>query len=198
MRIAGAVLAGGRSQRMGRTKALIEVDGRLMGDRVIDALRKVGAEPVVIYGGDEAELRPLSANLVADEYPNTGPVGGVLGALHYFGDTADAVFVVACDLAMLTAPTLQQLVDAALSIDRGADDPAHVRTDVWVATTGKIEPMCALWSTNAVTHLEAQFTAGERALHRVIDGCISFEVPVKRQDLVNINTPSDIPTRQPR
>ncbi|MEM1333777.1 MAG: NTP transferase domain-containing protein, partial [Actinomycetota bacterium] len=49
--LAGAVLAGGRSRRLGTDKAAVEIDGRAMADRVLDALRAVGTRPVVI-GGD--------------------------------------------------------------------------------------------------------------------------------------------------
>ena len=51
MIVAGAILAGGQSSRMGRTKALIEIDGQPMARRVAMSLTAAGVAPVVIYGG---------------------------------------------------------------------------------------------------------------------------------------------------
>jgi molybdopterin-guanine dinucleotide biosynthesis protein A len=174
---------------MGRTKATIDIDGRMMADRVIDALREVGANPVVIYGGDTGQLGLLSAEVIPDEFPGAGPVGGVMGALRHFADSSDGVLVVACDLAMITARTLQRLIDAAV---------VGEAADVWVGTTDQMEPMCALWSTRAIPCLEREFAKGERALHRLIERCRRVEVPLEPDDLLNINSPTDIPNHPGR
>jgi molybdopterin-guanine dinucleotide biosynthesis protein A len=180
---------------MGRTKALIEIDGRMMGDRVLDALRAVGADPIVIYGGDVDELQPLAADVIVDEFPGAGPVGGVLGALRHLSDRADAVLVVACDLAMVQPRTLQALINAASSTSTttSTSEAGEAAPNVWVGVTSRVEPMCALWSMEALGVVEGSFTEGERALHRVIKRCVAAEVPVDFQDLININTPSDVP-----
>ena len=191
MIVAGAILAGGQSSRMGRTKALIEIDGQPMARRVALSLTAAGVAPVVIYGGDADELVTLELDVIADEFPATGPVGGVLGALHHFAAqqrVPDAVVIAACDLAMLSAAACQRLLDAALE----ASNP-HQLPDVWVAATDRLEPLCALWSTRAIPRIEQAFADGERALHRVIGRCRFVEVDVDLQDLVNINIPADIP-----
>ena len=135
-----------------------------MADRVLDALRTVGAEPVLVVGGDADELAVLGAPVVADRFPGEGPVGGVLTALEHLAaasrpDAVDAVLVLPCDLADITADALRPLVEAA------AGD-AHSR--VWVAATERMEPMCALWSIEARGVVRERFVAGERTLHRVI------------------------------
>ena len=185
MRVAGAVLAGGHSRRMGRTKALIDLDGRAMGDRVIDALRAVGADPVILVGGDADDLAPLDAPVVADRYPGEGPVGGVLSGLDHLAglDAVDAVLIMACDLADVTADVLWPLLDAA------AGD-AHSR--VWVAATDRMEPMCALWSLAARGTVRERFVAGERALHRVIAELPHTTVTVDAGALRNVNRPEDL------
>ncbi len=95
----GAVLTGGASRRMGRTKALVEVDGTPMASRVADALSAAGCEPVVLYGGDPIELAPLDRPVLPDRYPGEGPLGGILGVLEQFAEPATDVLIVACDLA---------------------------------------------------------------------------------------------------
>ncbi|MDX2378360.1 MAG: NTP transferase domain-containing protein, partial [Acidimicrobiia bacterium] len=68
---------------MGRTKALVEIEGIPMARRVADALRRGGCEHVVVVGGDARELRPLGLTVVADLFPGKGPLGGVLTALEF-------------------------------------------------------------------------------------------------------------------
>ncbi len=164
MRIGGVVLAGGKSARMGHTKALIEIDGRAMADRVLDALREVGAEPLLIVGGDSGELDALTAPVIPDIEPGEGPVGGVLSALvhaEHWSDI-DAIFVLACDLPWLTATTLSLVLDAV------SDRPD---ADVWVGRASRLEPMCACWSTSPGTleRVRTAYAGGERAMHRLIE-----------------------------
>ena len=170
---------------MGRTKALIDVDGRAMGDRVIDALRGVGADPVILVGGNADELAPLGAPVIADRYPGEGPVGGVLTGLdHVAGlDSVDAALILSCDLAGVTADALRPLLDAA------AGD-SHSR--VWVAATDRMEPMCALWTVAARGTVRERFAAGERALHRVIAELPHTTVTVEARALRNVNRPEDL------
>ncbi len=195
MRVAGVVLAGGSSRRMGRTKALIDIDGRAMADRVLDALRAVGAEPVVLVGGDAVELAALSAPLIADLYPGQGPVGGVLTALDHLAVPArrtglgvvDAALVLSCDLAAITPDSLWPLVEAAAGDSHGR---------VWVAATDRMEPMCALWSLAARGVVRERFVAGERALHRVIAELPHTTVTVDAPGLHNVNRPEDLLPRR--
>ena len=171
---------------MGRTKALVEIDGRAMADRVVDALRAVGADPVVVVGGDADELARLSAPVVPDGYPGEGPVGGVLTALDHLAGRPglDAVFVLSCDLADVTAGALWPLVEAAAGDDHSS---------VWVAASERLEPMCALWSIDARGVVRERFVAGGRALHRVISELPHTTVTVDADALRNVNRPEDLP-----
>ncbi len=184
MTLAAAVLAGGRSSRMGTNKALIEVDGRAMADRVLDAARAVGVDPVVILGGDPYELAALSAPVVLDRYPGEGPVAGVLGALRHFEGAAERVLVLPCDLAHVDAATLLPLIEA---------EAGDGFSQVWVAATERLEPMCAIWSIQAADRIQELFDAGERALHAVISELPHVAVTVDPAGLANINTPDQLP-----
>jgi molybdopterin-guanine dinucleotide biosynthesis protein A len=177
---------------MGRTKALIEIDGVPMATRVAAALRSAGCVEVVACGGDHAELAPLGLPVLPDRHPGSGPLGAVLGVLEQL-DRQEAeeagmaevagVFVVACDLPALTGDSLADMVRAAL------DRPEF---DVIVARTSVIEPVCAIWRRTAVEPLRRCFEEGERALHVAIGRLDSFEVVVDSGALRNINTPDEL------
>jgi molybdopterin-guanine dinucleotide biosynthesis protein A len=182
----GAVLTGGASRRMGRTKSLIELDGVPMARRVADALALAGCGRVIAYGGDPVELESLGMPVLPDRHPGSGPLGGVLGALELFADTdpdVDGVFVVACDLPALRGGDLLGMVDAA----RRRRD-----VDVVVARTERIEPTCAIWSLRATGKLRDIFDSGERALHRAIEQLESCWVEIAPGAVRNINTPDDL------
>lgn len=170
---------------MGRTKALIEIDGRALADRVLDAERGVGANPVMLVGGDARELAGLSAPVVPDRFPGEGPVGGVLTAIEHLasGEALDGVLILACDLAEITTDALFELVEAAAGDD-------HSRA--WVAATDRMEPMCAMWSLAAAPVVRSSFDAGERALHRVIAQLPHTTITVDSDALRNVNRPDDI------
>ncbi len=166
---------------MGRTKALIPIDGVPMATLVAAALRDAGCDRVLAYGGDPTELADLGLTVMPDRYPGTGPLGGVLGVLELLVDepAGARAFVVACDLPSLRGCDLAPLVAAA---DR------HVDADVVVARTSTIEPACALWRTTATERIRGVFDGGERALHAAIARLNSVEVDVAASSVRNINT----------
>ena len=171
---------------MGRTKALIEIDGVAMATRVAGALRDAGCVHVVAFGGDPDELAPLGVPVLPDRYPGTGPLGGVLGVLELFesyDDPVAGVFVVACDLPALTSVHLAGLVQAF------RDRPT---ADVVVARTSDVEPTCAIWNPIATDRIRRCFVDGERALHAAIARMDSIEVDVDPAALRNINTPDEL------
>ena len=181
-RIAGAVLAGGESRRMGRTKALVPVDGVPMAARVAAALEAGGCEEVVVVGGSVAELQMLGRPIVADVHPGAGPVGGVITALLHF-DEAAHVLVAACDLAMLDAPTVEHLLLASRR---------HPECAAIVAHTDRVEPALVVWNRAATGDVVELFADGERAVHRVLARIDTHEVQVDAAALLNVNRPEDV------
>ena len=152
--VAGAVLVGGASRRMGRPKALIEVGGSPMVVRVAAALGAGGCAPVRLVGG--ATLPDdVGYPVVGDRWPGEGPLGGVITALI---DAGGDVVVAACDLPDLDADTVRAIRDAP-----GADE-----ADAVVATTDRLEPALARWNHRALEQLTAIFATGERALHAAL------------------------------
>lgn len=202
-RIAGAVLTGGRSSRMGADKALLRVDGTPLARRVADVLLAAGCSPVVAAGGDGDRLRELGLRVLDDAVPDQpGPAAGILAALRALtvgdapagdadacaahrprGAAVDAVFVAACDLVDLDVDTARTLVRTA--VGGGAD--------VVVAHTGRREPTCAVWRSSMTPIVAQALDDGTRAVHRIIEMAPTVrEVGVDPVRLRNVNAPADL------
>jgi molybdenum cofactor guanylyltransferase len=194
MRVAGAVLCGGQSRRMGTDKALLHVDGQPMARRVHDALVQAGCSPVIAVGGDLAALRDQGLVAVPDDYPGQGPLGAIITALGHLRSEADAVMILACDLAD-ASPLAVAEVCAPF-----ADDPT---IDVVLPRSDTRRHMHhALWRTSALTALRDVFDQGERAPRRALELLKVHELTVNAPHwaawLADIDSPADLLRRRDR
>jgi molybdopterin-guanine dinucleotide biosynthesis protein A len=182
MRVAGAVLCGGRSTRMGVDKSLLVHEGEPFVVRVAGALRAAGCQPVVAVGGRAGHL----LTTVDDLWPGEGALGGVVTALEHFAalqdEPVDAVAIVATDLAALRPDVIVSLIAALEAGDH----------DVAAAFTGQVEPLCAVWRTVLATYLHAAHHAGLRAVHGAFRQLDVVEVPVDQRAVFNVNSPADL------
>lgn len=187
---AAAVLCGGRSRRFGRDKALVELDGRTMAERVADALRHAGALEVVVVGGEPAAADRARCRRVPDRWPEAGPLGGIISALSEPWDTR-AVVICACDLPDLAMVDVVELVAA---LERAAP-----RVDVAVAidAAGREQWVLAAWSTSVLGRLESQFAHGVRAPRLAVSASqIEIErVPVSVGSTRDVDTVAELEDR---
>jgi len=107
--VAGFVLAGGRSARMGRDKALVELHGRPLAALAVELLQGAGLSASM--AGARSDLGAF-APVIADQSADEGPLGGVCSALAST-DAELAVFI-PVDLPLLPATLLTSLVADAL------------------------------------------------------------------------------------
>ena len=178
------VLTGGQSQRMGRDKALLEIDGVPMARRVANALGDAGAARVRCVGGDHAALAALGFDVLDDDHPGAGPLAGLLVALR--ATTAPVAVIAPCDLIDPRSAGFAALVSA---LERAplADAAVPVIDGVW-------RPLpCALRST-ALGELDAVFGTGVRAVHRAF--AVLHRVEVDAGTFADADSPGDLPERQ--
>lgn len=153
--VAGFVLAGGESTRMGRSKAALELDGVPMLVRMAQLVESVsGTAPRVIGEPKGAEAYGLA--VIADEWPGAGPLGGIATALG--ASNTPWNLIVACDLPYLTKPWLQFLAARALASQADAVVPT---------TTRGAEPLCAVYHKRCEEAIRA---ALEHGVRKVQDG----------------------------
>jgi molybdopterin-guanine dinucleotide biosynthesis protein A len=168
---------------MGRDKALVEVRGVPLVAVVAGALRAAGADPVVAVGGDEPALRRLGLEVVPDDHPGEGPLGGLLTALRRA--PTPVVAVLACDLPSARAAAVAAVV-GALAGRAGAEVAMPV-------VDGRRAFVHAAWRRSTASRLEAAFAAGERSLAGAVAGLQVLEVegldPVWLSD---VDVPGDL------
>lgn len=180
---------------MGQDKAFVDVGGRTMVEWVAAALRGAGCDPVVVVGGDADRLAAAGFEVVGDRWRGEGPLGGVLTALTHTARTHPGrpTVVVACDLPRLDAATVRRLVDAA---GTGAADVVMAESGGPDGAAPRLEPLCAWWAAGAAAALQRAFDAGERAIHRSLDGMQVRTVAVGLDVVLNVNRPADVPRGQ--
>ena len=132
-RLAGFVLAGGESRRMGRDKALLEIDGRPLVAQIGSLVKEAAGSAAIV--GDPRRYGGLGFPVIPDRIAGLGPLGGLLTALEE--RRADWNLIVACDMPGLKANTLAHLV-------RKIEDSGAARAIVPVSVRGE-EPLCALY-----------------------------------------------------
>lgn len=183
--VSGAVLAGGRSRRMGFNKAFIESGGRSILARVLDVVSSVIPSPVII--ANEIDLYSgLGAPVIPDDIPGAGSIGGIYTALNH--SDADYVFVAACDMPWLDAGCVSRVVEAV-------DGSECVVPFI----SGRLHPMHAAWSKGCVEKLEAAIRAGNlrigdllaRLALRRLDASTFIGLPIERS-VENVNTREDL------
>ncbi len=97
-----AVLAGGRSRRMGSDKAFVRLHDRPLIDHVLERVSTL-ALPTIIIANEPERYQAFHLPVFSDQLPGKGSLGGVYTAL-YHSPTA-YILCVACDMPLLN-PTL--------------------------------------------------------------------------------------------
>lgn len=153
--IAGFVLAGGKSSRMGEDKALLTLDGQALLQRAAHLVGAATGANAVIIGARRDGFADCA--FVSDDWPEAGPLGGIATALRV--TSADWNLIVACDMPYLTRAWLEFVVGRA-----------HASTaDVVLAeNNGGLEPLCAMYHKRSEGALWVALERGMRKVTEVL------------------------------
>ncbi len=180
----GLVLAGGKSRRMGRDKALLRRDGVSQLEYLAALLGECVDEVFVSARHDQADDPERSRfALVLDRYRDIGPLAGILSALEEYPQ-ADWL-VAACDLPNIDRATLDYLLRHR--------DSQRPFTAFQSAHDGLPEPLCAIYRAGSDALLREFVEAGVVCPRKILirsETCL-LEQPNPRA-LDNINTPADL------
>ena len=108
------VLVGGASSRMGQNKALLSVGGMRLIERVVQAVRPLG-DDLLLIANEAGPYTFLELPCVPDRQPDYGPLMGLysgLAAAKY-----ELALLVACDMPFLSTHLLRHMLDLAAGQD---------------------------------------------------------------------------------
>jgi molybdopterin-guanine dinucleotide biosynthesis protein A len=165
------LLAGGKSSRMGRDKALLEFSGAPMIQRTADLLAGlVTKTALVISAGQSADRNnPNDTNrysnfglpTLIDSWPSFGPLGGIATALA--NAQSKWCLILACDMPFLSKEWLTFLIDRSVQ----SETNAPLKIDAIVPETKRgLEPLCAIYRASCAPILA---TALNRGVRKVTD-----------------------------
>lgn len=140
------VLAGGKSLRLGREKALEEIAGRSLIERVIERLSLLGNEIIVVTSSSD-QLPDLGVKRVIDSYPGKGNLVGIYSGLKEVASSHS--LVVGCDMPFLNIDLLRYIMELSPGFD-----VVIPRVDEGV------EPLHAVYSKNCLAPIEVYLRGG--------------------------------------
>lgn len=151
----GFITAGGVSSRMGSDKAWLEIEGEPLIKRTLKTLRPVTSSVAIIANTDVYDC--LGVPVFADERHGVGPLEAVRVALSK--SQTRRVLLVGCDLPFVTSELFRFL----LSI------PATSAAVVPLSDDNQIEPLCAIYSKEALPAVLDLIDSGERKMARLFE-----------------------------
>ncbi|MBV9499936.1 MAG: molybdenum cofactor guanylyltransferase [Acidobacteriaceae bacterium] len=179
MHVAGYVLVGGCSSRMGHDKARLRLPGHLLlVENVAAKVQKIAGNVTLV--GNPAAYRDLAMECLPDLRSGKGPLAGIESALAAQG--AELNLIVACDMPDLKSEWLAQLLAAAEASDR----QCVVAEDL----VGCVHPLCAVYRSTCLPVVRAALADGHLRLMDLIDSLsverVKFETVIR-----NVNTPEE-------
>ena len=175
----GLVLAGGKSMRMGEDKSNLKWHGREQKYYLADQLSHYCDQVFISCRAEQVAELESSYKPLADVFIGLGPYGAILSAFQL--DPDKAWLVVACDLPMLTAQTLQLLIEKR--------NISVLATTFESSFDGKPEPLITIWEPKSYPVLLSYLSQGYSCPRKVL---LNNEIELLKapndDELMNVNT----------
>jgi molybdopterin-guanine dinucleotide biosynthesis protein A len=170
----------------GQPKALLELGGKRIIERVVDAVAGVLDDLLVVTNTPE-RYAFLELPMVPDVFPDGGALGGIYSGLR--AATGDAAFTVACDMPFLHPAIVRMVVERA------------GEGDVVIPRTGdQLETMHAVYGKRCLVPMETRLRAGQLKIVgffgdvRVVE--LDAAQMAQHRDpevaFMNVNTPAEL------
>ncbi|MBE3087211.1 MAG: molybdenum cofactor guanylyltransferase [Bacteroidetes bacterium] len=186
--ISGVILAGGANKRFdGMTKANIVIDGKTIISRIIDTIKDIFDEIIIVTNTPEEFKEYINYKIVSDQILKAGPLGGIHAAIKT--SSKEALFVFAGDMPLLDKKVIIRQIEFYNS---------H-KCDILIPRINTyIEPLHAIYNISIIETLEdyltgdhdyavRKFCKSQNVLYMQFEG--SEEI---RNAFTNINSPADI------
>ncbi|MBQ5317417.1 MAG: molybdopterin-guanine dinucleotide biosynthesis protein B [Oscillospiraceae bacterium] len=182
VKLSVGILAGGKSSRMGKNKALMQIENVTVIERVARELS--GFSQVVVSAADKGEYEFLGLPVVYDENRDIGPVEGLRRVLTEADN--DYVFVCAADMPNIRKELVDYIAQFICS-----DYDCYVITD-----DEHMQPLCAVYSKRVLPVIEKLISEGRYRLREIFALCPTKFIPLEyscfdKKAVRNINTKED-------
>jgi molybdopterin-guanine dinucleotide biosynthesis protein A len=181
------VLAGGRSERLGKNKALLVMDGQPLLARTVQRLAAL-SDDLIVVANDTPRIEGLDlpARLIPDEKPGIGSLMGIYSGLKVARHPH--TLAVACDMPFLNLPLLHYMLPLAAGYD-----VVIPRIGPW------LEPLHAVYSKACLPAMARLLEQGRRQIIaffdqvqvRYVEESEIDRFDPKHLSFVNVNTPED-------
>ena len=183
-----ALIAGGKSRRMGQDKCLMEIHGMPLWQRQLGVLAELRpAEILISCRKEQTYFETSSARIVPDVWSDAGPLGGVAGVLRAVSQ--EMVLVLAVDMPKVSAPFLERLFE---QVTPGCGAIFH--------TARGYEPLAAFYPKSLGPLASNCVSGGQLRLQDFVQSAVEAGalsvVEITNEEAIplqNLNTPDDLP-----
>jgi molybdenum cofactor guanylyltransferase len=179
----GLVLAGGKSERMGFDKGVVNWHGKEQRYHMADMLKSFCKEVFISCRTDQQQEIDRGYSSLTDTFTGLGPYGAILSAFRENPD--NAWLVVACDLPLLSEKTLKYLMDNRNS--------SSIATAFQSEFDEFPEPLITIWEPKSYPLLLSFLSQGYSCPRKVlINSDITLLKVPSPDELTNVNTPEEL------
>jgi molybdenum cofactor guanylyltransferase len=203
--IKGFIQAGGRSSRMKRDKAWLEIEGVPMIERVVAAARPAVSRLGIIVNAANPQVEryerlaeSCDAEVIFDMHEHLGPLGGIHTALAHCG-TGESALIMACDLPFITTEFLSFLcgVHQTQNPQSAICNPQSIT--VPLDQSNRLQPLAAIYNQSLEATIEQMLAGNElkvdllysRVSTRRVDFAEFASLRDAERFFTNVNTPED-------
>ena len=191
--VAGVVLAGGLSTRMGHDKARLRLHGPDKPDLLARTHALLADLLPLCWVSCRADAPRSGYECLFDAKPGQGPAAGILAALRAAqAQGFAAVLALSCDMPLMGAPTLRRLLDARASAPAGTLATLYVD-----AASGRPEALAAVYETASLPLFEKWLETPGGRLNCIVPLQNQWRLPYGPEDsrpFINLNRPDDLKT----
>lgn len=194
-RVAGVILAGGRSSRMGGTdKALLPLAGETLLARAIARLAPQVSHIVISANGELNRFAQYALPVVADRAPDyPGPLAGILAGLEWVAANRPDI------RRVVSVPTDTPFFPVDL-VDRFLAEPPRIPTLFVARSQSGVHPVVGMWTVEIAPELAKALAEGKRKVgdwtrqQKAVEVVFPAAVIGGREvdPLFNINRPEDL------
>ncbi|MGW9527836.1 molybdenum cofactor guanylyltransferase [Paenibacillus terrae] len=187
--VTGIIVAGGRSSRMGQDKAMLQLGGVTVLERISAVLGQV-VQRVIVVARDPQQYRRFGLEMTTDLYPGLGPLSGIHAGLS--ASNTEWGIVVACDMPFVQPEVLRALI---------AHTTESALQAVITSVDGRIHPLLGMYHRSVLPSAEQCLRNGRLRLidwldllnvrYATVDDWPGASLEMWQQAVFNMNNPQD-------